>query len=116
VGKRMKACLIGMTVIGLSAPTVFQSASAQDIDPQCSKMRDKVACTCALQNGGQITRSAGNKKQGWFLRRREARQPSDPPDSERINFPAKFKFERWKLRPSPAVAGYLDCMHRHGRK
>ena len=112
----MKPLLIAMTVICLFAPPVLQSASAQDIDPQCSKMRDKVACTCALQNGGSITQTSGYKKQGWWLRKREARQPSDPPDKEKINFPAKFKFERWRVRPGPAVEGYLVCMHRHGRK
>jgi hypothetical protein len=112
----MKTILIGMTAIGLSAPLVLQSASAQDIDPQCSKMRDKVACTCALQNGGRITQPVGDKRQGWWFRRHEARQPSDPPDSERINFPAKFKIEHWRVRPSRAVEGYLACMHRHGRK
>jgi len=115
-GKLMKPFLIAMTVICLFAPPVLQSTSAQDIDPQCNKMHDKVACTCALQNGGRITQTSGHKKQGWLFRKREARQPSDPPDRERINFPAKFKFERWRVRPGPAVAGYLACMHRRGRK
>jgi len=31
------------------------SASALDIRPECSKMRDKIGCTCALNNGGGIT-------------------------------------------------------------
>jgi hypothetical protein len=28
--------------------------NAQQIDPRCSKMRDPLGCTCALQNGGYI--------------------------------------------------------------
>jgi hypothetical protein len=31
-----------------------QSDAAGDIDPRCQSMRDKVRCTCALQNGGYI--------------------------------------------------------------
>jgi hypothetical protein len=112
----MKLLLIGMTVACLIAPAVFRSASAQDIDRQCSKMRDMVACTCALQNGGRITRLGNYKKQGRWLRRREALQLGDAPDNERVTFPAKFRFKGWKLQPSPAVEGYLACMRRHGRK
>jgi hypothetical protein len=112
----MKVFLFGLTVICLSALAVFRSASAEDDDAQCSTMRDKVACVCALQNGGQVVRPGSYKRQGWRLLRREAPQPGEPPDRERIAFPAKFKMVGWRLRPSPAVQGYLDCMHRHGRK
>jgi len=111
----MKMALIGMTVICLSAPAVLNSASAQDIDARCGKMRDKVACTCALQNGGKITPPTGFKRNGWWLRKREVR-PTNAPDRETITFPAKFKMNGWKLRPTPAVEGYLNCMHLHGRK
>ena len=111
----MKALLIGLTVIGLAAPALLDVATAQDIDPQCCNMRDKVACTCALQNGGKITRVPVAKKK-WWTRGHEARQPDDVPDREKITFPAKFKFKGLKLRPSPQVEGYLACMHRHGRK
>jgi hypothetical protein len=112
----MKSILIATSLVCLALPLAFQVASAQDIDAQCSKMRDKVACVCALQNGGRLTRVGGYKKQGWWLRRQETQQLGDAPDSEKITFPAKFKLQHWKLRPSPAVEGYLACMRRHGRK
>ena len=112
----MKAFLIGMTIIFLFAPPVLQSTSAQDVDPQCSTMRDKVACTCALQNGGRIVQQVENKQQRWWARRRLARQSSQPLDREKIEFPIKFRRVGWKLRPSPAVEGYLACMRAHGRK
>jgi hypothetical protein len=39
----------------LAASLVFSAGhAAAGIDPQCAKMRDKVGCTCALQNGGEI--------------------------------------------------------------
>jgi hypothetical protein len=112
----MRAFLIGMTIICLAAPALFSLASAQDLDPQCDNMRDKVACTCALQNGGRLTRVPTPKKKAWWTRGQEAQHSDDVPDRERITFPAKFKFKGWKLRPSPQVEGYLACMHGHGRK
>jgi hypothetical protein len=111
----MKAFLIGVTVIGM-ARALLGLAAAQEIDPQCGNMRDKIACTCALQNGGRLTRSPAPKKKAWWMRGQEVKEPGDIPDRERITFPAKFKFKNWKLRPSPQVEGYLACMHRHGRK
>lgn len=108
----MKAFSIAMTAVCLAA----LAAAAQDVDPQCGNMHDKVACTCALQNGGRIARTPALKKKSWLLRQRDARQPADIPDNERIVFPAKFKLKGWRLRPSPQVEGYLNCMHRHGRK
>jgi hypothetical protein len=112
----MRTFLIGVTVVCLCAPLVLQSASAQVLDPRCSEMRDRVACTCALRNGGRIIRSAGNSKQGWWSRWRKTPEASPPPDSARIFFPAKFKRKGLKLVPSPALAGYLACMRGHGRK
>jgi hypothetical protein len=38
------------------------SASALEIRPECSKMRDKIGCMCALNNGGGI-RPDGK---GWY--------------------------------------------------
>jgi hypothetical protein len=112
----MKPFLIAMTVIFLSGPSTIDVASAQDIDPRCNNMRDKAACTCALQNGGQIGKPVRYKKKHWWLRGRDPQELGGPPDAEAITFPAKFKLKGWKLRPSTQVAGYLDCMHRNGRK
>jgi hypothetical protein len=112
----MKTIMIGTAVIFLAAPAVLNTASAQELDSRCSNMRDKVACTCALQNGGRITQLPAHKKQRWWLRGRDTEQAGGAPDSETIAFPAKFKLKGWKLRPSPEVQGYLECMHRRGRK
>jgi hypothetical protein len=112
----MKAFLIGVTVVGLSAPLVLQAASAQDIDPRCGEMRDTVACSCALQNGGRLTRPVELKRKGWRLVRGEAQQSDQQLDREKIFFPAKFRWTGWRLRPSAALAGYLACMRSHGRK
>ncbi len=35
---------------------VATDAAAQKIDPRCQRMFDKIGCTCALENGGYITR------------------------------------------------------------
>ena len=42
------------------------SASALQIDPRCRNMRDKIGCTCAVQNGGDIRPD----KKGWYSSRR----------------------------------------------
>jgi hypothetical protein len=112
----MKKILIAMTLVCLAAPAALTPVSAQDIDRRCVNMRDKAACTCALQNGGQIGKPVRYKKKRWWLRGRDPQELGGPPDAETITFPAKFKFKGWKLRPSPQVQGYLDCMQRHGRK
>lgn len=39
------------------------------IDPQCTKMPDKIGCTCAVQNGGFID---PNTKWWWSKRNRNA--------------------------------------------
>jgi hypothetical protein len=48
-----KIGLLGALLIGLAALVPTQ-ADALSIDPKCQKMRDKLGCTCALQNGGRI--------------------------------------------------------------
>ena len=40
----MKAFLIGVTVIAMAAPALLGLAAAQELDPQCGNMRDKIAC------------------------------------------------------------------------
>lgn len=37
-------------------------ASALEIRPECAKMRDKIGCTCALNNGGGILPYG----KGWY--------------------------------------------------
>jgi hypothetical protein len=45
------------------------SAEAQQIDPRCVTMKDKVGCTCALQNGGGIGRRPGSNRKRWYSKR-----------------------------------------------
>jgi hypothetical protein len=55
------------TALGFTLVTILMTGAAlaqNVIDPQCSKMRDKIGCTCALQNGGHIT-----IKNMWFSKR-----------------------------------------------
>lgn len=67
---------------------VATDADAQRIDARCAKhnFRDKVGCTCALENGGSIVPRLGG---GWrWVSRTGHRQVND---------------------------GFVQCMKRHGR-
>jgi len=52
---------VGVAFLGI-IEVLPTSASALEIRPECSKMRDKIGCTCALNNGGGI-RPYGK---GWY--------------------------------------------------
>ncbi|MBX9773492.1 MAG: hypothetical protein K2Y71_03675 [Xanthobacteraceae bacterium] len=45
------------------------SADAQQIDQRCMTMKDKVGCTCAVQNGGGIGRRPGTNRKRWYSKR-----------------------------------------------
>jgi hypothetical protein len=47
----MKALILSSAILAV----VATEAAAQKIDPRCTRMRDPVGCTCALENGGYIT-------------------------------------------------------------
>jgi hypothetical protein len=53
----MKTITFGLFCVALALSV--STANAQGIDPRCAKMRDKVGCTCALQNGGYIKPTGG---------------------------------------------------------
>jgi hypothetical protein len=113
----MKALLVGSVVIGLLAPLSVQSVSAQDPDPRCKDIYDKVACGCALQNGGRIIPPpTGVKREGLKLRPREGAEPTQTLDGGRVAFHTYFRREGFRVRRSRALEGYLACMHRNGRK
>ena len=113
----MKAFLIGATVVSLSVPLIAWSASAQGTDAQCAEMFDKVACKCALQNGGRvIPPPVGVKREGLKLRPRESPESTQTLDGGRVAFPKYYRREGFKVRRSRALEGYLSCMHRNGRK
>ncbi len=48
---RTKVFLLGLGALTLAT---LDSASAFQIDPQCQTMKNKIACSCALQNGGHV--------------------------------------------------------------
>ena len=75
---------LAAAVLVLFAP----SADAQRVHPRCGKFnfRDKVGCTCALENGGAIEPRPGG---GWRWVHRRGYQSVNE--------------------------GYVQCMKRHGR-
>ena len=56
--------LVLATLVTISSFDIARAA-----DPRCAKMRDKVGCNCALQNGGGISKTGG-----WYSKLRQ----SDP--------------------------------------
>jgi hypothetical protein len=52
--------LVLLVLISLTA-----TAAAQKIDPRCSTMKDKLGCTCAVQNGGKVYYKPGDRKPSW---------------------------------------------------
>lgn len=113
----MKTFLVGATVITLSVPLVAWSVSAQDVDAQCAEIFDKIACKCALQNGGRIIPPpVGVKREGLKLSPRESPESTQTLDGGRVAFPKYYRREGFKICRSRALEGYLTCMHRNGRK
>jgi hypothetical protein len=113
----MKAFLVRTAIVGLLLPWGARSASAQDIDPQCKDVYDKVACGCAVQNGGRVLPPpTGVKREGITLRPREGHEATQTLDGGRVAFPKYFRREGLKVHKSRALEGYLACMRRNGRK
>ncbi len=113
----MKPFLVGATVICLSVSSIVWSVAAQDIDARCSEIYDKIACKCALQNGGRIVPPpVGVKREGLKLQPRESPESTRTLDGGRVAFPKYYRREGFKIRRSQALEGYLTCMHRNGRK
>jgi hypothetical protein len=113
----MKRFLVGAAIVSLSVPLITWPVSAQDVDAQCTEIYDKIACKCALQNGGRvIPPPVGVKREGLKLRPRESAESTQTLDGGRVAFPKYYRREGLKVRRSHALEGYLDCMHRNGRK
>jgi hypothetical protein len=113
----MRAFLVGAALIGLSVSSAADSVSAQDIAAQCAEIFDKIACKCALQNGGRIIPPpVGVKREGLKLRPRESPESTQTLDGGRVAFPKYYRREGFKIRRSRALEGYLTCMHHNGRK
>lgn len=106
---------------GLTAATlclVFaQHVFAQDVDPRCKDIFDKVACSCAVRNGGRvILPPVGIKREGLKLRPKEDTGDTQTLDGGRVAFPKYYRREGLKIRRSHALESYLACMHAAGRK
>jgi hypothetical protein len=55
---------------------VGSSASAFTVAPECMKMKDKLGCTCAVQNGGGINYKPGATRPSWYSKR-DGRDPTN---------------------------------------
>jgi len=84
----MPATITKLAFVTAALALFATSAEAQRIDPRCAKhnFRDKVGCTCALENGGSIIPRRGG---GWRWVHRVG--------SQAVN------------------EGYVQCMRRNGR-
>jgi hypothetical protein len=111
---RTGAVLIVVAIVCLSTvPLVF----AQDVDPRCKDIYDKVACTCAVRNGGHIVPPpVGVRREGLKLRPKEGTSGTQTLDGGRVAFPKYYRREGLKFHRSRALEGYLACMRAAGRK
>jgi hypothetical protein len=58
-----------LIVVSVAIWAIAATAEAQKIHPKCANMRDKVGCTCALENGGGIGRRPGSNSRRWYSKR-----------------------------------------------
>lgn len=101
----------------LMLPLFVETAAAQEIDPRCKDIYDKVACTCAVRNGGRvIPPPVGVKREGLKLQPKEGPEGTRTLDGGRVAFPKYFRRDGLKFRRSRAVEDYLACMRHAGRK
>lgn len=113
-GNRTGAFLIVGAIVCLSTA---QFVFAQEVDPRCKDIYDKVACTCAVRNGGHvIPPPVGVEREGMKLRPKEAAVGTQTLDGGRVAFPKYYRREGLKFRRSHALEAYLACMRAAGRK
>ena len=58
-----------LAIVSLVLWMLATSADAQRIHPRCVTMKDKVGCTCALENGGGVGRRPGSDRRRWYSKR-----------------------------------------------
>lgn len=113
----MKTSLIGTAAVCLCLSTTAVPAFAQGVDPRCKDVYDKVACECAVQNGGRIVPPpSGVKREGLKLRPTVGQETTQTLDGGRVAFPKYFRRDGLKIHKSRAIEGYLACMRSNGRK
>jgi hypothetical protein len=116
-GRRNEAVLTAGAVACLAVISIVQPSFGQDVDPRCKDIFDKVACTCAVRNGGRvIAPPVGVKREGLKLRPKEELGDTQTLDGGRVAFPKYYRREGLKFHRSRALEGYLACMRAAGRK
>jgi hypothetical protein len=107
----------GLIVGAIVCLATVQFVLAQNVDPRCKDIYDKVACTCAVRNGGRvIPPPVGVKREGLKLRPKEEEGGTQTLDGGRVAFPKYYRREGLKFHRSRALEGYLACMRAAGRK
>ena len=116
-GPRDEAGLTAGAIACLAVILVVQPSFGQDVDPRCNDIFDKVACTCAVRNGGRVVPPpVGVKREGLKLRLKEDAGGTQTLDGGRVAFPKYYRREGLKFHRSRALEGYLACMRAAGRK
>jgi hypothetical protein len=46
--------IVAVAILITCAGYSFQAVAQKAVNPQCANMRDKIGCTCALENGGSV--------------------------------------------------------------
>jgi len=111
----MKVVFVATTCLFLSL--LAQPVYAQEFDPRCNDIFDKVACTCAVRNGGQIIPPpVGMKREGLKLEPKQGPEATRTLDGGRVAFPKYYRREGFKIHRSRALEAYLVCMRAAGRK
>ena len=114
---RRTEALLTAAIVCLLFTSAVQQVFGQDVDPRCKDIFDKVACTCAVRNGGRVLPPpVGMKREGLKLRPKEETGDTQTLDGGRVAFPKYYRREGLKFRRSHALEGYLACMRGAGRK
>ena len=115
--RRIEAVLTAAIICLVLSSTVQQVLAQDVVDPRCKDIFDKVACTCAVRNGGRvIPPPVGIKREGLKLRPKEETGDTQTLDGGRVAFPKYYRREGFKFRRNHALEGYLACMRAAGRK
>jgi hypothetical protein len=57
-----------LAIVSAALCVITTSALAQGIRPECMKMKDKIGCTCALENGGVVVPATRGNGPRWYHR------------------------------------------------
>jgi hypothetical protein len=57
-----------LAIVSGALCVITTTALAQSIRPECMTMKDKIGCTCALENGGYIVPAKNGYGPRWYSR------------------------------------------------